>query len=238
MIKNTILFALLSALLLVAQSQATEQKFNVNAQDTIEEFDQSKLDRIVADILHRIPLRRSNSIEGLSWSISADGNTLAVGDQYDNGNVGAAWIFTRLGNAWAQQGAKLIGAGAVGAAWQGFSVMLSADGNTLAVGGPDDNSGIGAVWIFTRSENTWTQQGAKLVGTGSIGIAHQGGSLSFFDDGNTLVVTSTQDNNDMAATWVFTRSSGEWTQHGSKRVHLGVFKFDVSTPKPNTKLEL
>ena len=48
-----------------------------------------------------------------------------------------------------QQGAKLVGTGAVGAAEQGRSVALSADGNTAVVGGYNDNSQVGAAWVFT-----------------------------------------------------------------------------------------
>jgi hypothetical protein len=44
-----------------------------------------------------------------------------------------------------QQGPKLVGAGASGAAQQGASVVLSADGNTAIVGAPGDNNGQGAV---------------------------------------------------------------------------------------------
>jgi hypothetical protein len=39
-----------------------------------------------------------------------------------------------------QQGSKLVGTGALGAA-QGISVALSGDGNTAIVGGPGDNYG-------------------------------------------------------------------------------------------------
>lgn len=49
----------------------------------------------------------------------------------------------------------------------GQGVSLSADGNTLVEGGLQDNTNQGAVWIFTRSGTTWTQQ-AKLGGTGNI----------------------------------------------------------------------
>jgi hypothetical protein len=42
-----------------------------------------------------------------------------------------------------QQGAKLVGTGAVGKAQQGGSVALSGDGNTAIVGGPADNHGFG-----------------------------------------------------------------------------------------------
>ena len=37
----------------------------------------------------------------------------------DNSNAGAAWVFTRSGGVWTQQGKKLVGTGAVGAAHQG-----------------------------------------------------------------------------------------------------------------------
>ena len=80
------------------------------------------------------------------------------------------------------QQAKLIGTGAIGLADQGWSVSLSRDGNTAIVGGIDDNSspncpGVGAAWVYTRSGGVWSQQ-AKLVGTGAIGCALQGYSVS------------------------------------------------------------
>jgi PKD repeat protein len=60
-------------------------------------------------------------------------------------------VFTRSGGVWTQQGNKLVGTGAVGAAEQGFSVALSSDGPTTAIlGGPTDNSAIGAAWVFVQ----------------------------------------------------------------------------------------
>jgi hypothetical protein len=73
-----------------------------------------------------------------SISLSSDGNTAIVGGPYDNGEKGAAWVFTRSGNVWTQQGSKLVGTGAIGNAWQGGSVSLSSDGSTAIVGGPYD----------------------------------------------------------------------------------------------------
>jgi len=66
-----------------------------------------------------------------------------------------------------QQGPKLVGTGAAGTAAQGGSVALSGDENTAIVGGPFDNGGVGAAWVYTRSSGVWSQQGAKLVGTGA-----------------------------------------------------------------------
>jgi hypothetical protein len=156
---------------------------------------------------------------GYSVAISADGNTAILGEYYDNGNVGAAWIFKRTSGGWSQQGSKLVGTGAVGKAKQGASVALSADGNTAAVGGYTDNTARGAVWIWTRSGSVWTQQSAKLVGTGGAGAAsYQGSSVSLSADGNTAFIGGYSDDSGFGAAWVWKRTSGVWGQQGNKLV--------------------
>jgi hypothetical protein len=152
------------------------------------------------------------SYQGCSVALTADGNTLLVGGYHDNYYGGSAWVFTRSNGIWTQQGAKLSGAGAVGGLQEGFSVAISADGNTAAVGA---NVGNG-VWVFTRSGGTWTQQGAKISGTGSIGSAWQGSSVALSADGNTMMVGGTGDNLSSGAAWAYTRTNGIWTQQGGK----------------------
>ncbi len=114
------------------------------------------------------------------------------------------WVWTRSGGVWTQQGTKLVGSGAVGNAYQGYSVSLSADGNTAMVGGYLDNVDAGAAWVWTRSGGVWTQQGSKLVGTGAAGAAEQGISVSLSADGNTAMVGGYLDNAGAGAVWVFT----------------------------------
>lgn len=161
------------------------------------------------------------SLQGQSVAVSSDGNTAIIGAPNDNSNAGGAWIFVRIGTTWTQQGGKLVGTGAVGAAKQGYSVAISADGNTVAIGGNLDNLANGAVWVFTRTGITWTQQGSKLVGTGNTGYAQQGSSLSLSADGNTLAVGGVGDNSYAGAAWVFTRVGGVWGQQGAKLVGTG-----------------
>jgi hypothetical protein len=161
------------------------------------------------------------ALQGNACALSADGNTLAVGGYADNSNQGATWIFTRSNSTWSQQGNKLVGTGNTGAAWQGISCSLSADGNILAVGAYSDNTSVGATWIFTRSSSTWTQQGDKLVGTGNAGTSLQGRSCALSADGNTVAVGGNLDNSNMGATWIFTRSAGMWAQQGSKLIGTG-----------------
>jgi len=163
-----------------------------------------------------------NGRQGQSIAISSDGNTAIVGGSQDNSNMGAAWVWARSGTTWVQQGSKLVGSDAVGSfVAQGQSVAISADGNTAAVGGYADNSNTGAVWVWTRSDAVWTQQGTKLVGTSETGIGSQGISVALSSDGNTVIVGGISDNNGMGAAWVFTRSGGIWSQQGTKLVGSG-----------------
>jgi len=152
--------------------------------------------------------------QGKAVSLSADGSTAIVGGPGDSGNAGAAWIWTSSGGVWSQQ-EKLVGSGAIGSAGQGTSVSLAADGNTAIIGGPGDDGGLGAAWAWTRSAGVWTQQGAKLVGSGIVGSPSQGRSVSISADGNTAIVGGPGDLSSGAA-WVWTQSAGVWTQQGPK----------------------
>jgi hypothetical protein len=156
--------------------------------------------------------------QGQSVAISSEGNTAIVGGPSDDGSpaigfVGAAWVFTRLGGSWSQE-AKLVPTDAIGKPNLGFSASLSSDGNTALVGGVGDNGGnggAGAAWVFTRAGGVWTQE-AKLVGTGAIGNAEQGFSVSLSGDGNTAIVGGRRDDSFSGAAWVFTRVGGVWTE--------------------------
>ncbi len=166
---------------------------------------------------------------GYSVALSADGLTLAVGANGEgsastgvtlgapteaatgNGAAasGAVYVYTRNGAAWSQQAyVKASNSGANDGF--GSSVALSADGLTLAVGAPGEDSaatGIGgkqsddctatsrlncatnsgAVYVYTRSGATWTQQAyVKASNTGAYG--NFGVSVALNTDGLTLAV--------------------------------------------------
>ncbi len=163
----------------------------------------------------------ANADQGQSVALSGDGNTAIMGGANDSGGPGAAWVFTQSGGVWTQQGNKLVGTGAAGAANQGTSVALSSDGNTAIVGGANDSGGVGAAWVFTRSGGVWTQQGGKLVGTGAAGNANQGQSAALSGDGSTAIVGGYNDDGGGGAAWVYRKSGGVWTQQGSKLVGTG-----------------
>jgi len=141
------------------------------------------------------------ALQAQSVAISADGNTAIVGGNADNSNTGAAWVYTRSGGVWTQQGNKLIGTGAVGAGRQGSSVAISADGNTALVGGNGDSSNVGAAWVFTRSGGYGRSRAANSSHGGRRDSV-QGSAVAISGDGNTP-------------------SSGVWRQLEFRR-HLGV----------------
>ncbi|HTY95732.1 MAG TPA: IPT/TIG domain-containing protein, partial [Solirubrobacteraceae bacterium] len=169
-----------------------------------------------------------NSRLGASVALSANGNTALVGGNFDNSDVGAAWVFTRSGETWTQQGSKLTGSGEVGLGRFGSSVALSADGNTALIGGWADNTSVGAAWVFTRSGSSWSQQGPKLTGTGEVGAGRFGMGVSLSASGNTALIGGNHDNADEGAAWVFTREAETWSQQGSKLTPTGAGSSEAS----------
>jgi len=154
---------------------------------------------------------------GFSISLSDDGNTLAVGanaedssakgingDQNDNSmqSAGAAYIFVRSGTSWTQQ-AYVKAPNTTANVQFGYSVALSADGNTFAVsafdeGGasrvvvngpngpfPAGRNGTGAIYVYTRSGTTWALQ-SYLKASNAEGGDSLGVIVSISDDGNTV----------------------------------------------------
>lgn len=145
---------------------------------------------------------------GGNVSLSGDGNTALIGAYLKdyNGvlNVGAAYVFTRTGSAWAQQ-QKLLPSSAAHNLF-GLSVSLSGDGNTALIGAYGENSYAGAAYIFVRSGTMWAQQRNLAVNSYSFGL-----SVSLNGDGNTALIGAGGDSG-KGEVYVFTRSGATWAQ--------------------------
>jgi hypothetical protein len=157
---------------------------------------------------------------GDSVALSENGDTALIGGASDHEGRGAAWVFTRSGSAWSQQGSKLTpsdesGAGGFGACERSTCVSLSGDGDTALIGASKDDEEAGAAWVFTRSESTWTQQGSKLTPSDASGKALVG-NVALSGDGDTALIAGPGDEGGTGAAWRFTRSGTAWTQQGSK----------------------
>jgi hypothetical protein len=192
---------------------------------------------------------------GRAVALSGDGSTLVVGAINDNSNAtgingdqsntsagssGAAYVFVRSGGTWSQQAYVKASNTRTGANF-GRRVAMSSDGNTMAISSPLETSAAtgvngnqadtsaanaGAVYVFTRSGVTWSQQ-AYVKASNTQGGDQFGNAVALSRDGDTLAVGATgeasnatgisgneADNSmaDAGAVYVFARSAGTWSQ--------------------------
>jgi hypothetical protein len=147
---------------------------------------------------------------GQAMSLSYDGNTLAVGEPgtfADPIIAGNAYVYTRSGSTWTLE-TTLTKTGSDSKPLYGWRVSLSNDGNTLAVGSPQDKGGtaneVGAVYIYTRSGSTWTLQQKIQDTVAPVGI-RWGNNLDLSSDGNTFVT------NNGSSSVIYTRSGSTWS---------------------------
>jgi hypothetical protein len=196
-------------------------------------------------------------------ALSRDGNTMAVsahwetsaatgvdGNQNDNSiaEAGAVYVFTRTGSNWTQQAyIKASNTGRAGSADTfgdgdqfGYSLALSGDGNTIAVGAPTEDSAAqhingnqaddtaqsaGAVYVYARTGRTWAQQ-AYVKGAHNEAGDLFGFSVALSFDGNTLAAAAFDEDGggkgtnpahdnlapNSGALYVLTRQNGTWSQ--------------------------
>lgn len=157
---------------------------------------------------------------GNAVAVSADGNTVIVGDPgecgYGLGNCehGVAYIFTRRGSTWTQQEELHGGAGFGGA------VALSADGDTALVGAGLSGfyglsyaiGGNAPPTIFSRSGETWTQEATLSASDTSGSFDNFGHAVALSADGETALIGDPAENEDTGSAYVFTGSGSTWTQ--------------------------
>jgi hypothetical protein len=117
-----------------------------------------------------------------------------------------------------QEGGPIAGDATTTGSWTN-AVALSAAGSTAALGFSDANNGVGAVWVFTHSITGWSQQAGPLApndASPTDGVLDFGAAVSLSSNGDTLLITGPADSNYTGAAWIFTRSSGVWSQQGGK----------------------
>ena len=174
--------------------------------------------------------------DNLGYSVAISGDTAVVGMPFEGSGAGAAYIYVRSAGVWTQQGGKLTASNREANDKFGYAVAIA--GDTLVIGAPGeasnasgangnqaDNSasGAGAVYVFTRTGATWTQQ-AYLKASNPGAGDNFGGAVAV--SGDTVVVgapwedgsspgvngASNELATDSGAAYVFTRSGTIWSQ--------------------------
>ena len=162
------------------------------------------------------PVGATGKPTGLGGALAADGNTAVIGAAADGSGAGALFVFVRSGETWTQQGPKLTATEETGNSNMGLAVAMSADGNTIVAGGPNDSSQRGAAWVFARSGETWSQQGPKINGNAQTPLEEFGEAVAISGDGGTVLIGGRRSHENVGAGWVFVRSGESWTQQGER----------------------
>ena len=170
-----------------------------------------------------------------SISISDDGSRIASGTIISNGGRGRVYVFELANNGTWYQQATLNASDGQSNNYLGIEVSISGDGNTIASGawaadtGPGSNAKGGAVYIFVRGvdvwsnnawQATWNQQ-TKIVPSDIEDNMMFGSSCMLSSDGNTLAIGARDANypgggintlSSIGAAYVFIRSGSTWSQ--------------------------
>jgi len=124
---------------------------------------------------------------GRSVSLSDDGKFVAIGAYGNDGNgnkSGHVRVYEWSNVRWIQRGGDLDGEGAGDSA--GYSVSLSDDGKTVAMGSPERNSNSGHTSVYEWVNNAWSKRGDDIDATAA-GV-RSGHGVSLSGDGETLLI--------------------------------------------------
>ena len=159
---------------------------------------------------------------GMSFALSGDGTTVAIGAPGNSGINGAysghVRVYRNNSGTWTKIGADIDGEAANDGS--GRSVAISSDGNIVAIGTPNNgtsNSRRGQVRVYQYSSSTWTQIGADIDG-GSL-YEESGEAVAISSDGTIVAIGAPQNSNGngngAGQVRVYKNIAGTWTKLGA-----------------------
>ena len=156
----------------------------------IYEYNGASWSQLGTDIIGEAPA----DVSGWSVSLNSNGNIVAIGAQFNDGNgttnnidIGHVRIYEYNGTTWSQLGTDIDGEELND--YSGISVSLNSDGNLLAIGatGNDENgSNSGHVRIYNYDGMVWSQLGSDIDGETEDDLS--GGSVSLSADGTRVAI--------------------------------------------------
>ena len=136
---------------------------------------------------------------GYSISLSSDGNIVAIGAPYNDGNgenSGHVRVYEFKNNVWEKIGKAIDGE--AGEDYSGKSISLSSDGKTVAIGSEFNNgkngisSGHVRVFKYDKISNEWNRIGQVIEGDAAGDMF--GASVSLSSDGKTVAIGASLNN--------------------------------------------
>lgn len=167
---------------------------------------------------------------GSSVSLSSDGETVAIGARYGDLNANAynsgfVEVYNLKNAAWERLGNRIYGE--YGSDLSGFSVSLSSDGHTVAIGAmknyitptsPNWDAGHVRVFRLNTSDSSWIQLRSDLDGDYNKG--RFGWTVSLSSDGNTVASgqpgkSAGLDKNGQVRVYRYSNIDSTWYQLGN-----------------------
>ncbi len=158
---------------------------------------------------------------GYSVAISSDGSTVAIGATSNlslfGSMVGQVRVYKNIAGTWTQIGADIDGEAANDNS--GYSVAISSDGTTVAIGAPYNSGGIsnaGQVRVYKNMAGTWTKIGADIDGEAV--SEYSGFSVAISSDGTTVAIGAPYNDGggiDAGRVRVYQNMAGTWTKIGA-----------------------
>jgi len=186
---------------------------------------------------------------GYSVELSANGNIVAVGSDWNDGNgdkSGQVRIFENTAGSWTQIGESIYGEAANDLS--GSSISLNEDGSIVAIGasgndGDNNEYNCGHVRVYENINGNWTQIGQDIDGESF--EDHSGGSVSLSADGSIVAIGANGvDVNGADYTGqvkVYENISGIWTQMGESingDAHYDLFGSHISLSANGSRLAI
>lgn len=152
---------------------------------------------------------------GFSLDLNADGTVLAIGAP--GINAGHVKVYRYTDNTWLQVGDSIEGEAVFD--FSGASVSISADGNTLAIGAPqneENGDAAGHVRIYVNNNDNWEQVGNDIDSEAN--GDHSGASINMSADGSIIAIGASFNGGNGTTSGharVFQNIENSWVQIGN-----------------------
>jgi fibronectin-binding autotransporter adhesin len=198
--------------------------------------------RPITQVPSKVILRPSdgthNAEFGWSSAIDSSGDTIIVGARGQNTLEGEVYVFVKPASGWANatETTRLTIPGLAADSEFGYAVAISSDGNTIVASSPYSGSVVGAVYVFSPTNGSWSNGGTMVAelsasdGTAGNGL---GTSVAISGSGATETVVAGAawaPPSDQGAVYVFAEPAGGWTSTTQTA------KLTVSNPVNNQTL--
>jgi len=161
---------------------------------------------------------------GISVSLSADGNTLAVGETTSS-TVGRVHVYHYNGSAWTQLGNTIVPSGIASANYERFGTSVSLAGNSNPTNGynivigassSSNNEDWGHAQVYTYNGTTWNTYATDLSGSNTAVLDMYATSVSMSADRTVIAIGApAKDDNGAAYVYAWNPSTSEYVLRGS-----------------------